>query len=919
MYSNDRSTTKSKLPTGGRHSSSSNLDNNRRVLSPSGHNSSSRMGGNSRLGHSPEVEVVSIAGTGEIKTKTQMARAYEEEQELRKSAEDRAGLKTIKTSRVLKKTTTITKGENEKQEDERVEKFRLNLEKMNRELDELECRLDQMKPVSNNKKELQAQLAEMNDFMKCLSKAKDHLSNLTDIGDELIRDGVAADPQEIRDGLRECRDKLNRIEDKANKRLRDIKNALDKAEKMKAMEKWRLSLDALKRRLNELENQLNNMAPVAKDKPTLLRQRDEIKDFIKNLDDVSVELRNLKELGDDLIRQGLASDPREIREGIRDCENQLNKLYERAKQRLRDINDALDRADKLKAMEKWRLRLDAIRRRLDELEKQLNNMAPVANDRPTLLRQRQEIIDFIKSLDDVGSDIQALKEMGDDLIRRGLALDPQEIRDGIRSCENHLNKLYERARKRLRDIDDALKKRDQLDELEAAFKKAADEIAKWLDNARNNLIGEENVGADLDTVNVLIEQHKAFKAEFAAKQSSIDEIRRRGNELLAMSPNNVQAIRDIMHSIASKASELDRLVKKISENLDKVHQTAEKLHISTHSLLSGLAEAEQVLKATEKVKETDEAACSSALEQVEKTVRTINTNLAQDKDQVERLARNLLAMAHPDGEPVLKHWLNICQDRWDEIENLSKQRVKRLTEVVRLLRELLSLADKLTAYLSKHEGRLIESMQNQVPEAREKLNALVDENKQFIDELRKQEQDFDRIVRVFSIKSARNDTSKVVTQNISQQSNSKSNEHLRFSQDALKAQTSYAGYGDEYPEVCNDIVKLLIEKWRSVWQLATDKLEKLIRVQESKFSSETIELATSKKPKASGKLPNETIIDEEIQRLGLSKKLYHAGDGLYKFSALPRLRRIKATDRGILVSKGKGWQILSDFARDIQA
>lgn len=59
-------------------------------------------------------ELGELTQPGEAKTKTQMARAFEEQQELYKSADSKAGLNTVKTRRVLKKTTTITRGENEK-------------------------------------------------------------------------------------------------------------------------------------------------------------------------------------------------------------------------------------------------------------------------------------------------------------------------------------------------------------------------------------------------------------------------------------------------------------------------------------------------------------------------------------------------------------------------------------------------------------------------------------------------------------------------------------------------------------------------------------------------------------------------------------------------------------------------------------
>lgn len=59
-------------------------------------------------------ELGDLTAPGETRTKTQMARAIEESQELHKAADNKSGLQTVKTRRILKKTTIIKKGENEK-------------------------------------------------------------------------------------------------------------------------------------------------------------------------------------------------------------------------------------------------------------------------------------------------------------------------------------------------------------------------------------------------------------------------------------------------------------------------------------------------------------------------------------------------------------------------------------------------------------------------------------------------------------------------------------------------------------------------------------------------------------------------------------------------------------------------------------
>ena len=59
-------------------------------------------------------ELGDLTAPGETRTKTQMARAIQESQELHKTADNKSGLQTVKTVRILNKTTIIKKGENEK-------------------------------------------------------------------------------------------------------------------------------------------------------------------------------------------------------------------------------------------------------------------------------------------------------------------------------------------------------------------------------------------------------------------------------------------------------------------------------------------------------------------------------------------------------------------------------------------------------------------------------------------------------------------------------------------------------------------------------------------------------------------------------------------------------------------------------------
>lgn len=48
----------------------------------------------------------------------------------------------------------------------------------------------------------------------------------------------------------------------------------------------------------------------------------------------------------------------------------------------------------------------------------------------------------------------------------------------------------------------------------------------------------------------------------------------------------------------------------------------------------------------------------------------------KEKDETIELAKSILAKAHPDAVPVIKHWISIIQSRWDEISSWAVQVTK---------------------------------------------------------------------------------------------------------------------------------------------------------------------------------------------------------------------------------------------------
>lgn len=910
--------------------------------------------------------------------------------------------------RTLKRLREMDDAERHAQAQREAEaKFRLRLNEMKRRLDELEHRIDNMGPVAKDLGELQRQLAELQAFDKELKRAGADLRELRSFAEQLIADNLLVDPVRARADLSELEAQLARIEEKAARRLQLFERALEHAERQKKAEaELELKLDELRRQLDELEARMDRIEaePVGKTLTQLKRQLEELKVFEGDVNRTRRQLNDVVRLAEDLIRQDLIAEPAKLRKAINELKERLARLDERVAKRLRLLKEALNRAEAQKeAEEKFNLRLEAIRRELDELERRLDNMAPVGRDLATLQQQLAEMEDFNKRLAKTRENLKEVLSAGERLIGEDLIAEPEVLRKNMKALREQLARIEEKAAKRLKAIRDAMSG--------VAASDAIQEVAKWLERANKVLAGEENVQGDLDTVNALIEQHKSFQAELQARQPAIAEVRRMEQELSGAAPETGALVREQLNALSNQWREVERMVRDKSLKLDEALRNAEQLHEWVHALLEWLAEAEMKLRFAGSMPD-DEQSAKQELGEHEKFLRKLHSQ-AQNKEQTLKLARDILAKCHPDAEPVVNHWINIVAARWDEINQWAEQRGQKLAEHLRSLGELLELIEELINWLGRHETRLLGEQTKQLPLNAHQLESMIEAHGQFMEELRKREPDVDRAVKILASKSALATSKTIVTATTTkarpqeqQQPGSLGAGSRASSMGRLSAigggrsttpngsRTSYATYRDEYPEVRHARARIMLEKWRSVWQLSLDKMQLLkdkveqLREMErlenfdfdqwrrrflawvnsnkgrlmdffrsidddndgripieafisgmlrSKFETSRLEMervvdvfdrnndgTIDNKEFLDSLRPDKPITDDELIQDEVQRqvakctcqqryRVYHVGEGRYRFGESQKLRLVRILRSTVMVRVGGGWEPLTSF------
>lgn len=889
-------------------------------------------------------------------------------------------------------------------------KLRLNLDSMKRELDELEYRVDSMDPVAKDLPTLREQLADLNKFDADLNRARDNLNQLIKLAEDMIKDDLIVDPTGLRMDLQSLKDQLVRIEERAARRLRDFEEALKRAEAQKTAEaEINIKLDDIKQELIDLEDRLDSMMVIAKDLSTLQRQLKELRDFEQDLDGTRNKLNDVARLADDSIRKDLVSDPASLRSNVKNLKDQLGRIEEKCSRRMKTIQEGLNRAESQRATEaKFNLRLDGLRKDLDDLERQLANMAPVAKDLGDLQEQLVEMKNFSHKLQQTKRNLNDLIKTSEEMIHDDLIAEPARLRNNMKALKEKLARIEEKAGTRLRDIQDAMSRVAASDQIK--------EVAQWLDRAKKVLVNEENVHGDLDTVNALIEQHKSFQEELASRQPTIDEVRRLEQDLSSASPENGAIIRNELSSLSQQWRDVEKSNREKSAKLAEALRLAEQMHNSVHALLEWLADAEMKLRFAGSMPD-DEMLTKQELAEHEKLMRKMASQ-GQTKDQTLKLAQDILAKCHPDAEPVIKHWIAIIESRWDEIDQWAQQRGQKLSDHLRSLQELLELVEELIGWLARHEGRLLAEEGDPLPESADQLDSMIDQHSNFMDELRKREPDVDQVVRIFAAKSPTSTSKMILTTTTTksrlpplggdhhQQTLSRASSSGRLSAGGVgggsgarsttptPTRTSYATYRDEYPDLKHPRARIMLEKWRAVWQLSLDKMQRLKDRVEHLKEAERLEnfdfdewrrrfltWVNAKKGRVmdfyrsidddnDGRIPNEQfiagvlrskfessrlemervaeifdknndgsidnkefldslrpdkpitddeLIQDEVQRQ-VSKctctqryKVYHVGEGRYRFGESQKLRLVRILRSTVMVRVGGGWEPLISF------
>lgn len=128
------------------------------------------------------------------------------------------------------------------------------------------------------------------------------------------------------------------------------------------------------------------------------------------------------------------------------------------------------------------------------------------------------------------------------------------------------------------------------------FKDALQALLDWLYKVEPTLADDQPVHGDLDTVNSLVEEHKAFQQELGKRQGNILTVKKAAREMMDKSDEDHSHLENQLIDLTTKWDKVCKLSVRKQERLDEALSDAEDFHKKTHSLLDWLAQAERHLR-----------------------------------------------------------------------------------------------------------------------------------------------------------------------------------------------------------------------------------------------------------------------------------------------------------------------------------
>ncbi|XP_071299049.1 dystonin-like isoform X19 [Agelaius tricolor] len=458
----------------------------------------------------------------------------------------------------------------------------------------------------------------------------------------------------------------------------------------------------------EFDDELDSMAPVGRDLKVLQSQREDIKCFMKKLEDLIMNNENANKNCKIMLATEAEASPDlvGIKRDLEALNKQCNKLKDRAKAREDQVEGTICR------VEEFYTKLKEFSTLLGRAEEHEESQGPVGMETEAINQQLNTFKVFQKEeVEPLQVKQQEVNWLGQGLIQSAAkSTSTENLEHDLEDVNTRWKTLNKKVAQRAAQLQEALLHCGR-------FQDALESLLSWLIDTEDLVANQKPPSAEFKVVKAQIQEQKLLQRLLDDRKPTVEAIKREG-EKIAESAEPADRVK-ILKQLSFLDSRWDALLSKAetrNRQLEGISVVAQQFHEALEPLVEWLTATEKRLANAEPI-----GTQASKLQQQIAQHKDLQEEILLRKQNVDLAIQNgleLLKQTTGDEVVIVQDKLEGIKARYKDITKLSSDVSKTLEQALQLAGQLHSTHEELCKWLDEVEMELL-SYESQIPKGEE--------------------------------------------------------------------------------------------------------------------------------------------------------------------------------------------------------
>ncbi|NWV18712.1 DYST protein, partial [Origma solitaria] len=506
-------------------------------------------------------------------------------------------------------------------------------------------------------------------IMQAQQKALQALKPHVDLAKKLAQDLVveASDSAGVSDLLLQA-ESLEKEYTAVNQQVEDRCSFLET--KLQGIGHFQNSIREMFSQFAEFDDELDSMAPVGRDLKVLQSQKEDIKHFMKKLEDLIMNNENANKNCKIMLATEAEASPDlvGIKRDLEALNKQCNKLLDRAKAREDQVEGTICR------VEEFYSKLKEFSTLLGRAEEHEESQGPVGMETETINQQLNTFKVFQKEeIEPLQVKQQEVNWLGQGLIQSAAkSTNTENLEHDLEDVNTRWKTLNKKVAQRAAQLQEALLHCGR-------FQDALESLLSWLIDTEDLVANQKPPSAEFKVVKAQIQEQKLLQRLLDDRKPTVEAIKREG-EKIAESAEPADRVK-ILKQLSFLDSRWDALLSKAetrNRQLEGISVVAQQFHEALEPLVEWLTAAEKRLANAEPIG----TQASKLQQQISQHKALEDDVLAHNKSlhQAISAGQSLKTMSSREDKDMVQEKLDSSQARYIEIQEKSNSRSELLQQ-----------------------------------------------------------------------------------------------------------------------------------------------------------------------------------------------------------------------------------------------